>query len=260
VENSGNIEIRITGSRGNIELTPDNYDIREIITILHTAEILLFPTSKKERPTISYSIEAGSVRHVIRTSLQAVIGFNAVIGQVGSSNSVDFLEVQSAKAIETLQENAVKNNFELSIKTSLDKSNELKITKSTHFTRTKNFWVDAEFYFYGILTNAGGKNKANIHLDTEDYGSLTIQTDKVFLGGKEENLLYKNYGVRAIGKQNLHTAEIDKSGLKLIELIDYSPKYDHDYLSGLMKKAGAKWSDIDDADEWLNSIRGNEEA
>ena len=260
MENLGNIEITIVGSRGNIELSPDNYDIREIITFLQTAENLLFPTSKKDRPTISYSIESGSVRHIIKTSLQAVIGFNAIIGQIGSSNSIDFLETQSAQALETLQENAIKNNFDLSIKTSLDQSNELKITNKTRFTRSQNFWVDAEFYFYGTLTNAGGKNKANIHLDTEELGSLTIQTDREFLGEKEKNLLYKDFGVRAIGKQNIQTSEIDKSSLKLIELIDYSPKYDHQYLSHLMKKATSKWTDIKNADDWLNSIRGNYEA
>lgn len=69
MENSGSIEIRIIGSKGNIELTPDNYDIREIITILQAAENLLFPSSRKERPIISYSIEPGSVRHIIKTSL-----------------------------------------------------------------------------------------------------------------------------------------------------------------------------------------------
>ncbi|RED95289.1 hypothetical protein [Marinoscillum furvescens] len=260
MENLGHIEISITGSRGSIELTPDNYDIREIITILQTAESLLFPTGRKDRPTISYSIEPGSVKHIIKTSLQAVIGFNAVIGQMRSSESVDFLEAQSAQAIENLQENALKNNYELSIKTSVDQSNELKINSKTRYIRTQNIWVDAEFYFYGILTSAGGKNKANVHLDTEDLGSLTIQTDRAFLGEKEENLLYREFGVRAIGKQNVQTTEMDKSSLKLIELIDYSPKYDQNYLSSLMKKASAKWSDVNDADDWLNTIRGNYEA
>ncbi|MEM6738208.1 MAG: hypothetical protein AAF620_19280 [Bacteroidota bacterium] len=260
MENLGHIEIRIVGSRGNIELSPDNYDIREIITILQTVENLLFPSNKKDRPTISYSLEAGSVKHIIKTSLQAVIGFNAIIGQVESSNSIDFLEAQSAQAIEALQENSIKNNFDLTIRTSIDQSNELEITRKTRFTRTQNIWVDAEFYFYGILTNAGGKNKANIHIDTEDLGSLTIQTDRQFLGEKEENLLYKDFGVRAIGKQNIQTFEIDRSNLKLIELIDYSPKYDQDYLSTLIKKGTSNWSDVKDADDWLNSIRGGYEA
>lgn len=189
-----------------------------------------------------------------------MIGFNAVIAQVGSSNSIDFLEAQSAQAIEILQENAIKNNFDLSIKTSLNQSNELKITSKTRFTRAQNIWVDAEFYFYDTLTNAGGKNKANIHLDTESLGSVIIQTEREFLGEREENLLYRNFGVRAKGKQNIQTSEIDKSSLKLIELIDYSPKYDQNYLSTLMKKATSKWSDVNDVDDWLNTIRGNYEA
>lgn len=60
----GYIEIRITGSKGNMSLGPDNYDIREIISVLENAENLLFPSDKSDRPIISYKIEEGSVRHV----------------------------------------------------------------------------------------------------------------------------------------------------------------------------------------------------
>ena len=260
MKNTGAIEIKIIGSRGNLELTPENYDIREIITVLQTAESLLFPENRKGRPTISYALEQGSVRHIIKTSLQAVIGFNAIIGQVGSTNSVDFLEAQSARAIESLQESAIRNNFDFNIKTNLETSNELNISARTRFIRTQNIWVDAEFYFYGTLTNAGGKSKANIHLDTEEFGTLIIQTDREFLGEKEENMLYRPFGVRALGKQNIETSEVDKSGLKLIELVDYSREFDQNYLLGLMKKATPNWSDISDPDKWLNSIRGNYEA
>ena len=72
----GQIEIRVSSNVGNMELTPDNYDIREIISILENAENLLYPTNKKDRPTISYSIENGSVRHIFKTSIQYIIGFN----------------------------------------------------------------------------------------------------------------------------------------------------------------------------------------
>lgn len=43
----GYIEIKISGSKGNLELSPDNYDIREIISILENAENLLYPNDKK---------------------------------------------------------------------------------------------------------------------------------------------------------------------------------------------------------------------
>jgi len=135
----------------------------------------------------------------------------------------------------------------------------LKINPSTKFFRTENTWVDAEFYFYGILKDAGGKSKANIHIDTSDYGYLSIETGEEFLKEREDNLLYKNYGVRATGKQNMDTGEVDTKSLKLVELIDYNPKFDNDYLKTLINKAKNNWKGID-ADEWLLNLRGGYEA
>ena len=134
-----------------------------------------------------------------------------------------------------------------------------RITPSTQFIRTSNIFVDVEMYFYGTLTNAGGKNKANIHIDTEEYGTLTVTTDKDFIMGQEENFLYKKYGIRALGKQNIETGELDKSSLSLLELIDYSPKYDESYLKSLIQRAKGNWSNVD-SDAWLSEIRGEYDA
>ena len=42
------IEIQITDSKGNLELSPDNFDIREIISILGNAQNLHYPGDKIE--------------------------------------------------------------------------------------------------------------------------------------------------------------------------------------------------------------------
>ena len=118
--------------------------------------------------------------------------------------------------------------------------------------------MDAEFYFYGILKDAGGKSKANIHLDTEDYGYLAIETGQDFLMEQDENLLYKKFGVRTSGKQNLETGEIDTKSLKLLELINYDPKFDADYLTSLISKAKNSWKGID-TNEWLIIMGGGYE-
>lgn len=255
----GSIEICVVGNRGNLKLSPENYDIKEIITMLQTVEDILYPTNKKERPLISYDIEEGSVKHIFKTSVQAIIGFSALIGQIDKVHSIDFLELKTAQAIESIQQMAYQKNYEFEIKTSIAEDTTLKITPNTNFLRTENIWVDAELYFYGTLTNAGGKNKANIHLDTEEFGSLTIDTPKEFLEEWEENLLYKKFGIRAEGKQNLETGEVDKSTLKFIELIDFNPKYDEKYLNSLIKKAKSNWQGIE-PDEWLNEFRGGYDA
>jgi hypothetical protein len=54
---TGNIEIRVSGSKGKTVLSPDNYDVKEIISVLQNVEDLLYPSNKKERPIISYNIE-----------------------------------------------------------------------------------------------------------------------------------------------------------------------------------------------------------
>lgn len=260
MEKIGFIEIRITGSTGNLDLSPDNYDIREIIAILENAENLLFPGDKRDRPNISYKIEEGSVKHILKTSIQYIIGFNAIIGQVNQVQNIDFLDLGTAKAFENIQDIATKRNYVFSIKTSLDNTNEVRVDKSTRYFRTEAIWADAEFYFYGKVTNAGGKDKANIHVFTEELGTVRIQTPISFLEQYDENLLYKTLGIRATGKQHVETGEIDTATLKFIELVDYQPKYDEAYLRTLRDKAKKSWLGSIDPDQWLNDIRGGYDA
>lgn len=255
----GDIEIMVTGKSGNNDLKPDNYDIKHIASLLQNIEDLLYPNNKKERPLITYDIQEGSVKHIFKTTIQTVIGFSAILLQIQANNSIDFLDLKTARAIENIQNLSLQKNYEFQIKTSLNDNYELKISPSTKFFRTENIWVDAEFYFYGILKDAGGKNKANIHLDTEDYGYITIETGKAFLQEQEDNMLYKQFGVRAIGKQNIETGEIDTKSLNLIELIDYNPKFNDDYINQLISKAKKNWKGVN-PDEWLLNLRGGYEA
>ncbi len=260
MEKLGSIEIQITGAKGNFALTPDNYDIREIISILENAENLLFPDHKRERPNISYRIEQGSVNHIFRTAIQYIIGFNAIIGNIAQNQNIDFLELNTAKAFENIQTIAAKKKYNFVIKTSLAQSNEIEINNLTHFYRTEAIWADAEFYFYGKLTNAGGKDKANIHVYTEEMGTIRIQTPISFLEKYEDNLLYKTFGIRAKGKQHSETGEIDNLSLKFIELVDYQPKYDEQYLKKLRNRAKKNWLGSINSNKWLKEIRDGYDA
>jgi len=255
VEKIGDIEIRVIGRLGNQKISPDNYDIKHIAAILQNVEDMLYPNKKKDRPIITYDIQEGSVRHLFKTNIQTVIGFSALLNQVQTNSSIDFLELKTARAFENIQDLSRQKNYEFQIKTSLREDVELKINPSTKYFRTENIWADAEFYFYGILKDAGGKSKANIHLDTQDHGYLSIETGEEFLKTREENLLYKKFGVRARGKQNVETGEIDTKSLSLVELIDYQPKFDSEYLNSLIKKAKKSWKDIN-SEEWLTDLRG----
>jgi len=257
MENTGHIEIHIEGKNGNLELKPDNYDISELIPILVDAEILLNPDKNKKRPLITYEIQEGTVKHVLKTSMQRVVMFNALLAAVSNAGNIDFLDSRIGMAFERLQNMALKKNYTLDISTSIDKKNIIKITPQTHyFFRKENLWVNAEFYFYGKITNAGGKDNANIHLSTSDLGTLYIQTPIDFLEQYENNLLYKTMGIYAVGMQNVETGEIDTTSLKFQELVTYVPKYDEEYLSGLREKAMQNWLSNINTNDWLNEIRG----
>lgn len=255
MEKIGTIEIRVSGKLGINDLTPDNYDIKHIVSILQNVQDLMYPNNNKDRPLITYDLKSGSVRHIFKTSMQYVIGFSAVLMQVKATNSIDFLVLKTSRAIENLQNLSQQNNYEIDISTSVNPDIFLRIDPSTTFLKTEDVWVDAEFYMYGILKDAGGKNKANIHIDTDDYGYLAFETGQDFLMNQKENLLYKRYGVRAIGKQNIETGEIDTRTLKLLELINYDPLFDMDYIERLIEKASGKWENLD-VDEYMSEVRG----
>lgn len=258
MEKIGDIEIRVVGKSGNLELNPENYDIKHIASLLQSVEDLLYPNNKKDRPLITYDIQGGSVRHIFKTPIQYIIGFSAVLAQIKESNSIDFLDLKTASAIEKIQELSQQKNYEFQFRTSIKNDVELSVNPTTRFFRTESSWADAEFYFYGILKDAGGKSKANIHIDTDDHGYLAIETGQDFLMEQEENLLYKKFGVRAIGKQNSETGEIDTKSLVLVELINYKPKFDSDYLSSLINKAKNSWAGVE-TDEWLYNLKGGYE-
>lgn len=182
------ITLRIIGKNEDEPLSPANFDIGQIRFLLDEVESLLYPDRKKrkDRPTISYELKEGSVLNVFRTSMQSVLLVSSMLGVIEQENGyIDKLEMASAQAF------ALRHNYDIEIGTSDKPQRIFKITPTTHYVRRENILVDIECYYYGTLTDAGGKDKANIHLDTKDAGSLTIRTDKEYLAGYQGNPLYK---------------------------------------------------------------------
>lgn len=251
------IQLRIAGKNGNEALVPANFDIAQIRFLFDTVESLLYPDvkSKKSRPVIAYEMKGGSVINVFKTSLQSVFAVSAILSAIeADGGAIDRLETNSAKAIEALQAFAVRYDYTIEISTSDQPARRFVIDRTTRYERHENIMVDVESYYYGVLVDAGGKDKANIHLDTKEAGILTIKADRNYLSDIEGNPLYRTYGARVKAKQNALTGDIDKSSLELLELIDYTPKFDESYLDSLIARAAPKWAGIE-ADVWLANMR-----
>ena len=128
----------------------------------------------------------------------------------------------------------------------------LKINQETQFFKIAATHIETEFVLYGKVNEEGGNNP-NFHLLTKDYGKLVISaTEQQLLEG--EKRLFKIYGVRAKGKQNL--ADGKPFDLKLIDYITYNPNYDEHKLDLLIERASVQWNTISNVDSWLNEIRG----
>ncbi len=255
MEKTGTIVIRIDGQIGALKLTPEVFDVRELKDLLTRVEDLLFPGERKERPTIGYRNEEGSVRNIFTTSMQSVIAFNAVLGQIKQQQNIDFLEVRTASAIEAMQNEAIKKGWAFTLSTGLPNSSELVVDRESLFKRTDDVWVEVELYLYGEVIDAGGKEKANIHVSVPGKGVFIVQTPKQAIADLKESIIYKPYGLRVVGKQNMATGEVDRNSVQFLELIDHQARFDKAYFDQLRKKA-SPWIKEIDPDAWLNEIRG----
>ena len=254
MEEQGYIEIKIDVLVGNTTLKPIDIDIAEIKEIISDVETFLYPTrgEKAERPHISYKIEEGSVRNLFYLPISGVLLFNGLTTEIKNRGNIDFLDNKRAEIINKFQRRAAEKNLEISFFSSSIKEPVLKISKDTGYFKVAATYIETEFILYGKINEEGGNNP-NFHLLTKEYGKLVISaTEQQLLQG--EKRLFKVYGVRAKGKQNL--ADGKPYDLKLTDYITYNPNYDEHKLDLLIERASAKWNTIPNVDVWLDQIRG----
>lgn len=246
----GYIEVKLQ------DINPNEFDISNLIDLLKNVENLLYPTDKKKRPIISYEVKEGSVRNIIKTIMGPILAVNAILSQVNENKSIDFIDSTQAKAIENIQEWTIKNNYNLVIKTSVKNTSELEINRSTKYFRSENIWIDSDLFLYGKIISMGGKTNPNLHILTDDYGTLIVQTTEEVLANQSNNKLYKYAGVHVHAKQNIKSGQLDKNEIKLLDFVDYEQSADDEYLENLIKEASKSWIDVKDTDKWLAEIRG----
>jgi hypothetical protein len=254
VEEQGYIEVIFDGLVGNKPLKPNNIDIAEIKEIISDVETFLYPSrgEKAERPHISYKIEEGSARNLFYLPISGVLLFNGLTSEINNRGNIDFLDNKRAEIIDKFQRKAKEKNLEISFYSSSNTDPILKINKETKFFKIAATFIETELVLYGKVNEEGGNNP-NFHLLTKEYGKLVISaTEQQLLEG--EKRLFKIYGVRVKGKQNL--ADGKPYDLKLIDYITYNPNYNEQKLDLLIERASRIWNTIPNVDSWLNEIRG----
>lgn len=249
--NTDYIEVHIDGKYGAEKLTPDNYDISELHAMLEVI-MKLSPIQKGDEP-LSLCIKEGSVRQIFHGSKQKILTFSAILGLIAGNTYLEEVEPTTASAIETIQKSAKQKGYTYTLLTTV--GNKLEISPNTNYGRKAIEWVEGDFYLYGDVILTGGVSP-KIQIDTKEYGRLSVAADKEFLS-ENQHLLYHTCGLLVRGQQNVNTNEINKEGLKLVEVIqDYTPTLDMDYLKHCIRKATIDWGGRDGYNEWYNLVRG----
>jgi hypothetical protein len=201
MEEKGYIEVKIEGNVGIKPLKPEDVDIAEIKDIISDVESFLYPgrAEKAERPHISYKIEDGSVKHFFHLPISAVLLFNGLTGEIASRNTIDFLDFKRAEIIDKFQKKALEKNFEITFTNSLSEAKTLIINKDTKYFNVAANFIETELILYGKINAEGGVNP-NFHIETKEYGRLTVSAtvDQLLEGEKR---LYKFYGIRVLANK-----------------------------------------------------------
>lgn len=253
MSDSGYIEIHISGLKNGTVLSPDNYDIRELRSVIEAVDSILGKDRKGD--VVFERVAEGSVRNFIKASAQIIMQATAIFQLISGNERLAGMETRTADAIEAIQQNARKTGYTYTLSTSAWTEG-ISISPQTNYAREKPLLVDAEYYFYGRIVDAGGKSSPNIHIDVERLGVITISASEDYLKGQKKNLLYHTCGVRARGKQNPLTGEMDKSSLELVSIMDYSPSFNENYLMDLIRNATPSLSRIKDKQRWIDEVRG----
>lgn len=253
MEQTAEIVFHLEGVVGGEKLSPRNFDISKLRDFLQHVEAII--NNGSERGQVTYEMAEGSVKNIFRGTQETICKLVTVFSIMASSTNGRMvgLENRTALAVEKLQGYVKKNGYSLTIE-----DNNRKVIASlspkTNYHVAEDMWVDAELYYYGTIIDAGGKSP-NIHIVTSNGESIKVSTDENTIKSIQYPI-YNDFGVHVLAKLNAYTGEVDYSReMKLLDIFEFSPKYDEKYLKDLQAVATPVWRGVD-VDEYLSKVRG----
>ena len=248
-EEIGTFKIEIES--GNKNYSPSNFDISDLKNFLINIEYLLFPNKdKKNRATISYEVKEGSVKHIFKTSLVAILSLSS---NLENPNNFKNLEKKQKEAINFFQKWSKNNNKKIDIFNN-NNNKILEITPTTEYKLEENYFQTI-LYVYGKIIELGGKNKSNIHLDTDKYGILIIDTPEKEIKNFSKNMVYEEVGIEIFVQKDLKTKKIRSP--KFIKMLNYNSNFDISDLKNHIDKVSDKLKGIN-IEEKIKEIRSIE--
>ena len=128
---------------------------------------------------------------------------------------------------------------------------------SDYRTIAADQWVKVERYVQGEVEDLGGSDRVNAHIRLASGERLMVDADRAMLRDDKVNRLYKTGMVRVSAEYNLATRE--HRNARLIEFVDYAPRFDESEFRRLTELGRQAWKDVKDPSAWVDALRGQGE-
>lgn len=234
---------------------PNELDIRDLKDFLDAASKIMRPEKKDRTETVSLDILDNCITLKLETSSDRLTrNLQDRLTSLEKTRNLSIHPKSFRNGMIQLKKLAKRIKEPIILGTSFAEPDEFfSLDADTFLADNETHWFKTELYVYGKVRNAGG-SKPNIHIETDYYGVLIVDTPLNILETLKENILYHEYGVRVEAEQNTD-GEIKDKRAKFIEFLDYSPENStllEDLQNGKHQK---DWDDITNAVDWIRNLR-----
>lgn len=250
------IIFELKGTLDGREISPKTLDIRRAHEFL--GEVKEFIFADKNIPAsgvhIPFQYAEGSARFIAEVPENFVSTIeNDLRGLTERGEKFEFAVPKRAAVLQKWRQNCQKNpGIEYGIGTANTQLS--RINHETRLPNPVNQLYQSELYLFGRIMEWGGVSTSNIHIKTEEYGTVLVTIEPQLLALEETNRVYREAAIRVLATQNLLTGEILKA--EFLEFADYAPGKNPDALVTAIKIGTPKWSDVPNAAEWVRDLRG----
>lgn len=252
------ITIALIDRSEGYEASPNRVRLGELVDFAGDVATFLRGDSREiDTTNLEVAIKDGSL--AIETApLTAAPNLFRDLRLLGKSESLNNVDVKRRDVLERWQKQA-RGTRQLGFRISAPFLKEpVMITAETDFhADDADQWVMVERYVRGEVQDLGGATRANAHVRFPDGRLLKVNADHDVLRDDSINRLYKQAVLRIKAEYNVLTRELRNA--KLIEFVEYAPRFDAADMSRLTRRGAEAWRDVGNATEWVDDLRGGDE-
>lgn len=200
------------------------------------------------------SVEEGSLS-LVATGLLAATTLWSDIEHLQSTDSLSLIDAKRAAVVERWQTASRQNPHRKYRVADAAAKLSLVVDSSSDFRKVEEVWVQVEKYMLGRVVDWGGKTRANVHLEVEGGIVLVVAATHELLAQEEQNRLYRPALLHISAEENLLTGVLRSPRLLAFEA--HQPTYDDNEFEQMVKRGTAAWSNVPNATEWLENLRGS---